>query len=250
MGEQPRGKAAGYGLRELALMAIAVEMCQFGLSTKRAVQVMLVDEYPLWMAVMMAANAIESKPEVFNPGSADTDPDPEQEIWGFSPDWNDSTVTDPFSMFLYFDPSVLAPWGKAGGGEEGQDIASATFFYAGAGVVGESVSRWTTGPTRRIALINVTKLVFDLAAHLAGTDGLAVCKGFAAAAQDYIHRGDFDLDDWLANMAKALGMMVAAVPDRRSPWVRPRGPAQSLRDARRASVCKGRARIRERPATA
>ena len=219
MEELPRGKAAVYGARELILMAIAVELCQFGLSTNRAVQVMLSDEYPLWMAVMMAANAIVARPEVFNPGSADTDPDPDQEIWGFSPDWNDSNVTDPLSMFLYFDPSVLAPWAETEGGVEGQDIASATFFYAGRGVVADMIARWTTGPTRRIALINVTKLAFDMAAYLAGTSGLLLIKEFAEVAQSIIHRGEFDLDGWLAHLVRTTGMMVAARPDRSDPWM-------------------------------
>jgi hypothetical protein len=210
----PRGKAAAYGTRELILMAIAVEMCQFGLSSMRAVQVMLADEYPLWMAVMMAAGAIEQRPEVFNRGSADTDPDPDQQMWGFSPDWNDNRDTDPLSMFLYFDPSVLAPWEEFAGGEKGQDMASATFFYAGAGVVGDSVSRWTTGPTRRIALINVTKLVFDIAAYLVGTEGLALIKSFNEVAESIVHRGDFDLDGWLEHVVTTQGMMVAAKPER------------------------------------
>jgi hypothetical protein len=215
----PRGKSAAYGLRELALMAIAVEMCQFGLSTKRAVEVILADEYPLWMSVMMAANAIQSQPEVFNEGTSDTRPAEEGEIWGFSPEWNDSRFTDPFSMFLYFDPSVLSPWEELGGGEKGTDIASSTFFYAGAGIVSESISRWTTGPSRRIALINVTKLVFDIAAYVAGASGLTLIKGFAEVAESIVHRGDFDLDGWLAQVAQSRGMMVAAKPDRSVAWM-------------------------------
>jgi hypothetical protein len=214
-----RGKAAAYGTRELILMAIAVELCQFGLSTTRAVQVMLQDEYPLWMAVMMAANSLQDRPEVFNEGTADTrDPEP-GEIWGFSPDWNDSNVTDPLSMFLYFDPSVLAPWAETEPGEKGQDIASATFFYAGRGVVAEMIARWTTGPTRRIALINVTKLVFDMTAYLAGANGLLLTKQFAEVAQSIVNHGDFDLDGWLEHIARTMGMMVAAKPDRSDPWV-------------------------------
>lgn len=209
----PRGKAAAYGLRELALLAIAVEMCQFGVSTKQTVEVMLSDEYPMWMAVLMAAQSIEQRPEVFNAGPGDTGNPAEQEMWGFSPDWNDNQCTDPFSMFLYFDPSVLSPWGRQIDGslnKEGELIASATFFYAGMGVVAESLPRWTTGPTRRLAFINVTKLLFDLAAHIAGTDGLAVCKGFAAAADAEITRGDFDLNAWLAHVAKSAGMQSVA----------------------------------------
>lgn len=221
----PRGKAAAYGLRELALMAVAVEMCQFGLSGKRAVQVMIDDEYPLWMAVMMAARSIEHRPEVFNPGPGDVGNPPDRKLWGFSPDWNDNESTDPASVFLHFDPSVLAPWANPddeaseGTEQEGLLTASETFFYAGIGIVRENLPRWTTGPTRRVALINVTKLVFDLAARIAGKDGLAVSKGFAEVAEDYIHRGDFNLDDWLVNVTKAMGMMVAADPDRNLPWV-------------------------------
>lgn len=205
----PRGKAAAYGLREVALMAIAVEMCQLGLSSKRAVEVMLADEGPLWMAVLMAANAFEDRPGVFDPDVANDDDC--LELHGFQPEWADSGKTDPLSMFLYFDPAVLAPWGEAFG-EEGEDVASATFFYAGEGIVRDSIARWTTGPTRRLALINVTKLIFDLAAYIGGTDGIYICRQFAEAARDYIHRGDFDLDSWLANVARTIGMMAVARP--------------------------------------
>jgi hypothetical protein len=70
-----------------------------------------------------------------------------------------------------------------------------------------------------LALINVTKLVFDMSAYLGGAqDGLVICKSFIQAAQNYVYRGDFDLDGWLANFAKAKGMMVAARPDRSKPW--------------------------------
>lgn len=211
MDKLPRGKAAAYGLRELALLAVSIEMCQLGLSTKRAVEVILEDEYPLWMAIVMASNSITGRPEVFNEGPGDTGNDPNQKLWGFSPNWADSNDTDPFSVFLYFDPSVLSPWST-----EGEDRASATFFYAGAGIVGESISRWTTGPSRRIALINVTKLVFDIAGHVGGTEGLAVCHAFAEAGQEFIHYGDFDLDEWVANIAKSMAHMVAAVPGLRA----------------------------------
>jgi hypothetical protein len=217
MEDQRPGKAAAYGLRELLLMAVAVEMCQLGLSAKRAVEVMLEDEFPLWMCVMGGAQAIERRPEVFNPGPGDTGNPPERPMWGFSPDWHDSKDTDPLSMFLYFDPSVLAPWVEYDGGE--LDRASATFFYAGSGIVAESISRWTTGPTRRLALINVTKLVFDIAAYLRGTDGLGLCKEIAAVAEGIVHRGDFDIDGWLANVAKMEGMMVAADPKMADPWL-------------------------------
>lgn len=212
MPELPKGKAASYGLRELVLLAIGVEMAQLGLSTKIATTVILEDEFPLWMALSMAARSIEERPEVFNAGSGDTGNPPDQKVWGFSPNWADGKFTDPFSVFLYFDPAALSPWADPEGGDEGQSIASATFFYAGIGVVADELHRWTTGPSRRISMINVTSLLFTIAAHMSGPEGLEVVKAVGAVANDWVNRGDFDLDGWLVNVAKTMGSMVAAKP--------------------------------------
>ena len=202
---QGRGKAAIYGARELVLMALAVELTQLGLTPERVIEVIREDEYPLWMCVRMAAGALAARHEVFNPGPGDFGK--ECEVWGFSPDCADNSDTDPLSMFLYCDPAALAPWD-----EEGEDRSSATFFYGGAGVIRDNISRWTTGPTRRLALINVTKLLFDMAVHIAGSGGLAIVKEFGAAADLWIHRGDFDLDDWAASTLAPLMSEAAADP--------------------------------------
>lgn len=208
----PRGKAAAYTLRELAVLAISVELCQLGLSTKRAVEVILDDPNALWTAVMMAASYLSYRSEVFTPRDEGGD------VWGFSPQFNDPTQSDPPSIFLYFDPAVLAPWGiaervtKEGGKATPKDTASATFFFAGEYDVGNMIPRWTTGQTRRIALINVTKLMFDIAAYLAGAEGVEICKIIEDEARAEVNRGDFDLDGWLAQVTKTQGFMSAAYP--------------------------------------
>jgi hypothetical protein len=202
-----RGKAVIYTARETVLMAVAVELTQLGLTPERVIEVIAADELPVWQSVVMAAGAIIERPEVFNAGPGDTGNPPDQKVWGFSANWVDSDFTDPFSMFLYCDPAALAPWD-----EKDADRASSTFFYGGAGIIRDNISRWTTGPTRRLALINVTKLLFDIAANLAVENGLEVVKEFHAVADGWLTRGDFDLDDWLANVAKRLMLAVAAGP--------------------------------------
>jgi hypothetical protein len=200
-----RGKAVVYGARELVLMALAVELTQLGLTPERVIEVIREDEYPVWMAVRMAASYLTSRSEVFNPGPGDFGK--ECEVWGFSPDCADNADTDPYSMFLYCDPAALAPWN-----EQGEDRSSATFFFGGIGVIRDNISRWTTGPTRRLALINVTKLLFDMAVYIAKSEGLAVVNQFETAADAWIHRSDFDLDDWIVSTIRPLMMEASADP--------------------------------------
>lgn len=204
---QGRGKAVIYTARELILMAVAVELTQLGLTPERVIEVITDDELPVWYSVNLAVGALKARPEVFNRGPGDTRNPPDQKVWGFSPKWADSDDTDPFSMFLYCDPAALAPWT-----EDDEDRASATFFYGGVGVVRDNISRWTTGPTRRLALINVTKLLFDMAVYLAVDKGLEVVEQFGEAATAWITHGDFDLDDWLVGVSKRLMHTVAAAP--------------------------------------
>lgn len=215
-GQGQAGKAATYGLREMLLMAVAIELTQLGLTPERAIEVISNDEFPVWTCVNLACSALQERPEVFNAGPGDVGNPRDQKVWGFSPQWADSESTDPFSMFLYCDPAVLSPWEETADGEESEDIASATFFYAGAGIIRENITRWTTGPSRRLALINVTKLLFDIAAHLAEDRGLELIIEFQRVAKDWTERGDFDLDDWLVEVARRMMSLVAAGPD----WLR------------------------------
>lgn len=109
----------------------------------------------------MAVQALKARPEVFNPGSGDTGNPPDQKVWGFSYRWADSDTTDPFSMFLYCDPAALAPWD-----EDGEDRASSTFFFGGAAVIADNISRWTTGPTRRLHTADRASVTINHAADL------------------------------------------------------------------------------------
>jgi hypothetical protein len=191
---QGRGKAIIYGARELLLMAVAVELAQVGLTPERIIEVIQDDEYPLWMAVHMAASALHHRPQVFREG--------------FSYEWADQEDTDPTPFFLFLDPSTLAPWN-----DDGEDRASGSFSFGGLGVVRENLARWTTGPSRRLALINVTALVGYIAAYLGGPDGaLAIVKEIDAVADGWIRRDDFELDDWLLAIAKPAMLEAAANP--------------------------------------
>ncbi len=57
-----RGRAVVYGVGELIQMAVILEMTQLGLTPERAIKVYQNDEYPVLMAVHMAAQALIGSP--------------------------------------------------------------------------------------------------------------------------------------------------------------------------------------------
>jgi hypothetical protein len=69
---------------------------------------------------------------------------------------------DPDSVFLYFDPTALSHLTSIPE-KDGEDQASATFFYGGPKLIQENIVRWTAGPVvRRLSVINVTAVVWAL----------------------------------------------------------------------------------------
>lgn len=193
-----RGRAAVYGVGELVQMGLAIELTQLGLTPERAIAVLQSDEYPMLMAVMMAAGICVGAPD----DSFDYEVGP--------------VDRHPASMFLYFDPSVLSP--RADGLDE--DLASATFFYGGEGVVRDNLALWTTGATRRISLINVTAMLWWMSRHLPEDQQRPFLVEVNHWADDVIRIGDFELDDWLLGPVRRIMVDQAASfssnPDRAS----------------------------------
>lgn len=155
-----RGKTVYYGVGHAVELALAVELTQLGLVPERVISVFRQNKFPIFMAVRMAAQAIIEKggflPDSERSRSGENMPT-NTGHWWVSHDEAD----DPMSMFLYFDPSALASLMPGDGDDE--DIASATFFYGGPGIIRENIVRWTAGPhVRRLSLINVTAMLWSL----------------------------------------------------------------------------------------
>lgn len=137
------GKPSKYKVGDLVLMALALELTALGLGPERVVRVLSLNWYAVSTAVRMAATSLTERPLTTDALSFDE--------------------TDPLAMFLFFDPSGLAPLtGVDLRITPDLDEASDTFFYGGAGIVRESITRWTSGFSTRIALVNVTSMLMRL----------------------------------------------------------------------------------------
>lgn len=153
-----RGKAVKYEPGQIVEMALALEFTQLGLLPERIKEIFDLNQFPIFMAVRMAAQQLTEKGG-FLPDKDRIDENMPTNTghWWRTHDEEE----DPYSMFLYFDPTALA--GLTDVPEKYEDQASATFFYGGAGIVKENIVRWTAGPViRRLALINVTAVLWSL----------------------------------------------------------------------------------------
>jgi len=166
-----QGKAAKYQAGDVIVMALAVELSQLGLSPERCVRLLTDDEntFPLRMAIHMAARHVRDRPQDYAQPLRDKD--------------------DPAFMFLYFDPTVLEPLMREA--DDDHDSATATFFYGGMGDVRDSIGRWTAGSSapgllRRLALINVTALVNEIAGHFSGGWGTRFLNEVIAWTDEYL----------------------------------------------------------------
>jgi RmuC family len=169
------GKATLYDEGQAAQMALAVELTQLGLPPERLIEVYERNSYPIHMAIVMASRALLQHPDGF--------------------DANEVSKSDPLSMFLFFDPAALAPLMTGHGQDE--DRASASFFYGGSGIVTENLVRWTTGASRRISLINVTTMLWDLAEPLGKSGQEIFLNAVNRWADVQVRGGDFDIDSWM-----------------------------------------------------
>lgn len=172
------GKATLYNEGQIVQMAIAVEMMAAGLSPERLIEVYRLNQYPILMAIQMGATALIAHPQGFDPKVVDPE-------------------NDPLSMFVFFDPSGLAD--LRADRRDDEDPASESFFYGGAGIVAENIAKWTTGPaTRRVTLINVTTMLWDLAGFMGEPLSTHFFRRVHEWANGEITSEDFDLDAWIA----------------------------------------------------
>ena len=192
-GNARAGRAVMYGIGDLVQMAVIVEMTQLGLTPERAIKVYESDEYPVLMAVSHAANALVGR----NP---DYTFHPEQGLH--------EERENPASMFLYFDPAALSPETES----EDEDWASATFFYAGEAVVRENLAEWTTRRTRRLSLINVTALLWEMGGWIEDEKRDGFFEQIQGWADFLLYREDFEMEEWLLGPVRRMMMDQAATP--------------------------------------
>lgn len=173
-----RGKAVTYGPGDIVQMAIALELTQLGLLPERVQIVFRDDPLPIFSVVGMAAWALIDRPRGFDPRVEDPD-------------------NDPWSMFLYFDPVAMSHLMDKLADDE--DRASATLFYGGTGIIQDSLVKWTSAPKhRRIALLNVTAMLWHIAELLAPYGEASVFLHAAKAwADEELTAGNFDIDAWI-----------------------------------------------------
>lgn len=153
-----RGKTVHYNPGHMLELALALELTQLGLLPERIIKVFNSNKMPISMCVKIAARELIEKGG-FRPKSERFDENMTILHGGLMREGTEEA--DPLSMFLYFDPTALAPLTDIP--EKYEDQASATFFYGGAGIVRENIVKWTAGPfIRRLSFINVTAMLWEL----------------------------------------------------------------------------------------
>ena len=136
-----RGKTVYYNPGHVVELALALELTQLGLLPERVAEVFHLNKFPISQGVVMAARAILEKGG-FRPSAERVDENTVIYHGGYGREGSEDD--DPLSMFLYFDPTALAPLTDIP--ERYEDQASATFFYGGANIVRENIVKWTAGP--------------------------------------------------------------------------------------------------------
>lgn len=140
-----KGKAATYTPLQIIEMALVVEMTQLGLPPERATWVLTCNRWPMLMATEIVARELHKDPAAFS---------------------SESGLSNlALSMFLYFDPAALQSLtlGMPIQVVPDLDEAANSFFYGGIGIVREGLAAWTSGPSARLSLINLTALTGNVA---------------------------------------------------------------------------------------
>lgn len=145
--ETQKGRTALYSVGDAAMMAVAIEMTQLGLPPDRVVTLLGFNIYPVAMAIQMAARSLRENPAGYELSAVDS-------------------PHDPLSMFIYFDPTALDHLSNDSlVDQEPQDGATQSFFYGGIGVVKDLIGMRMCGDFRRLALVNITAMIDELAGH-------------------------------------------------------------------------------------
>ncbi len=125
-----RGKAAEYGAGSILSLAVALELVQLGVPPDRSVRLLTEN-----LTHVVVASGIAGR-------------------------WLDSGLDEV--MYLYLDPTALIGLMEEGAEEE----VSETFFYGSWPIVRTLMDRGGTGDLRRIALVNLTKLMTQICEKL------------------------------------------------------------------------------------
>jgi len=128
-----RGTVASYGVGEVFLLGVALELMQLGLNPERAVQAITDDYFAVAMGAGMAARDGTPQGSFRNP------------------------------VFYYLDPSALSDLMRPS--RQG-DRASSSFFYAGIGVITENLAESAKQGFGRLALINISFLIHRISGFL------------------------------------------------------------------------------------
>jgi len=134
-----KGRPTNYSARDLLYLALVLEFAQIGLTPESAVRIVVDNGLPLMMATR------------------------------FTVYWAEQGLVDErdveSDMFLYVVPNALRHLTNAGG--DFDESASASFFYGSMPIIRQNLARLSVWPRRRVALINLTELIFDLSESFA-----------------------------------------------------------------------------------
>lgn len=127
-----RGKAATYSPWDLILLAITLELSQLGLTPARALLVIQINQRNIATVVWNAADAGPPR---------------------------DGKL--PFPMLLSFDPRGLAELELNSTG----DVAARSFRWSALGNLQPQLNEWFPQGLRRLSIINVSALIYDVASY-------------------------------------------------------------------------------------
>lgn len=146
-----KGKRATYGFGALLKIALGFELLQLGLTPERAAEVLKDNWHIIDIALSLA-----------------------------NPSHPPENGGQPFDVFLYCDPVALSSLREVRADQDG-DPSDATFFYTSAPELARSVG--SAGlDLRRLALINLTRLLSDIAIEL--QDSEAVKQGYVRYSEE------------------------------------------------------------------
>lgn len=128
-----RGRVANYSLGHLLQLSLALQLNQLGLNPDRSIAVIQSDMHRVAMAFSHAA--------------------------GFGPPHGEFK----YPVFLYFDPAALSDLMM----DAREDRAVRSFDYAGLGLLKERFEEWGPGGISRLALVNVSALLWDVCSYTA-----------------------------------------------------------------------------------
>lgn len=165
-----RGKAALYKPPAVVELALALELAQLGLLPERIIEVYWSNKYSVLMALRDATQILLGHPAL--------------------PSDDDGT---PTPVFIFFDPTALAPLVKGFG--EREDQAAATLYYGGIQLIHANFSKLMSGSVRRLSFINVTSLLSATVSGLSNDESILFMEELLSWIEAELSR-DSKQRDW------------------------------------------------------